>query len=284
MRRRLRVLPVLCAIVIAGCGKSSPTSPLTAGATISGSVIGPASGPSTGGQAAPSSGMVVAVAGTSVSTTVDQNDNFTLTNVPASNVDLKFSGTGVSSQIALGAIGAGERVSVTVNREGSSISLESIRRMGGDVEQLEGRIDGLPPTTAAGTFTIAGQNVQTDANTKFFKGEASASFADLQLGMRVHVKGTPNAGGVLAAEVRIQNVNTDLSVQVEGLIANFTGVAAAFQFTVNGRLIKGDLTTVLQEGTVFAALVNGARVEVKGQLKDGFIFATKIEVEGPDTP
>ena len=276
--RRFILLCLPAALLITGCG-GSPTSPANGGATISGAVVGPAG--STGGssQTAPSSGLTVSVVGTGPRATVDSTDNFTLTNVPAGNVDLQFSGQGMNAQVPLGTIAASEKVSVTVMRNGASMTLDCIRRMGGDSEQLEGRIDGLPPATAAGTFTISGQSVQTDTNTKFFKGDAAATFADMAIGMRVHVKGTPNATGVLAREVRIQNVNVDLGVEVEGLIADFTGTAASFQFTVNGRTIKGDATTVFETGTLFTSLVNGARVEVHGKIMDGFIFATKIEVE-----
>jgi hypothetical protein len=269
---------------VVGCGKASPTSPLIGGATISGSLVGSAGSSTIGSGAAqataPSAGVVVSVVGGLASTTVDANDHFTLTNVPAGNVDLRFTGMGLGSQVTLGAIGAAEHVSVTITRNGSSLALDMIRHGDGDREELEGRVDGLPPTTAAGTFTISGQSVQTDANTKFFKGDAAGTFADLALGVRVHVKGTPNATGVLASTVRIQNTNADLGVEVEGLIADFSGVATAFQFTVNGRTVQGDQTTVFDEGTTFASLVNGARVEVKGLIKDGFIFATKVEVEG----
>jgi len=226
-----------------------------------------------------SAGMTVSVAGTSLTTTVDTNDAFTLKDVPAGDVDLQFTGAGMSSTVALGTIHEGDHASVTVRRNGASMSLDCIRLMGGAGEELEGLIDGLPPTTPAGTFTVSGQNVQTDANTTFLKGNAPATFADLQIGQRVHVKGTPNASGVLAASVRIQNVNTDAPVHLEGLIADFSGTATAFQFTVNGHLVMGDATTVFEEGTVFANLVNGAHVEVKGVLGNGFVQATRIEVE-----
>jgi hypothetical protein len=256
---------------VVGCGKASPTSPLSGSATITGSLVG---------SAAPSAGVAVSVVGGGAGATVDATNHFTLTNVPSGNVSLKFSGTGLGSQVTLGTIGAAEKVSVTITRNGSSLTLEMIHHRNGDRDEVEGPVDGLPPTTAPGTFTVSGLPVQTNANTKFFKGDAAGTFADLAVGLRVEVKGTPSATGVLASTVKIQRATPDPGVEVDGLIAGFSGVPTAFQFTVNGQTVKGDQTTVFDEGTTFASLVNGARVKVKGLSQTGFIFATKIDVEG----
>jgi hypothetical protein len=95
----------------------------------------------------------------------------------------------------------------------------------------------------------------------------------------VHVKGTPNANGVLAQIVRIQNTNIDISFNVAGTVSNLTGTASDFQFIVDGRLIRGDASTDFPiDGQSFATLANGVRVEVKGQLRIGFLQATRVEV------
>jgi hypothetical protein len=223
--------------------------------------------------------MTVSPVGGGSSATVDVNGNFTLVGVHAgSSVDLKFNGTGVNTQVSLGEIDANEDVTIRITRDGALLKLDRILRRGRDKEELEGRIDGLPPTTAAATFTISGQNVQTDTNTQFFKGSAPATFADLQVGQRVHVSGTPNANGVLAKTVRIQDINIDLEFEVEGTVSALSGTATSFQFIADGRLIKGDASTTFDDGKTFADLANGVRVEVKGQIRIGFILATKIEV------
>jgi hypothetical protein len=63
-----------------------------------------------------------------------------------------------------------------------------------------------------------------------------------------------------------------------GNVSEFTGTAAAFQFKVNGQLIKGDNLTVFFGNSSFAELANGKKVEVKGALKDGYVYATRIHV------
>jgi hypothetical protein len=275
MRRALTLFVPIALFISAACG-GSPTFPSGGTATITGTVVGSAGGSSsTAGSS--SAGTSVSVVGGSANSTVDMNGRFTLTGVRAGdNIELRFRGQGFDVRVTIGQIEGSEDVTITIVRNGQTFVLDRLRRHGRDKEELEGRIDGLPPTTAAGTFTIAGQNVQTDADTKIVKGGAPATFADLQIGMRVHVRGTPNANGVLAKLIIIQNVNVDLGFELEGTISAFTGTASDFNFIVDGRLVKGDATTEFDDIT-FAQLANGVRVEVKGEIRIGFIFARKIE-------
>jgi len=263
MRRVL--LSFLSATVLTiGCG-GTPTSPFAGGATINGNVVGG------------STGMNVGVVGGGPSTTLGSNGTFSLTNVRAGDVSLEFKGAGVNSRVSLGPIERSEQVTVNISREGQNFVVDCIKRHGHDKVEIEGRIDGLPPLTPPGTFTIAGLNIQTNADTQIVKGDAPATFGDLAIGMRVHVRGTPNPLGVLAKIVKIQNTNVDLGVHLEGTISGFSGTILGFQFMLGGKLIKGDATTQFDDGLTFAALADGVKVEVKGQLKLGFIFATKIE-------
>ena len=156
-------------------------------------------------------------------------------------------GSGLDSRISLGQIGGAEDVRVTIVRDGQTLKLESIHRHGHDKVEIEGRIDGLPPTTAAGTFTIAGLNVQTDADTQIRKGDTPATFADLQIGMRVHVRGTPNANGALAKIIVIQNENVDLEFELEGPLGRFIAGKGAValdgvSLTVNEVADRGGVT------------------------------------------
>jgi hypothetical protein len=57
-------------------------------------------------------------------------------------------------------------------------------------QQLEGRVESLPPTTAPNTLVVFGKTVKTDSGTRFEQGGAAKSFADVLIGMRVHVEGT----------------------------------------------------------------------------------------------
>jgi hypothetical protein len=104
--------------------------------------------------------------------------------------------------------------------------------------------------------------------------------------MRVHVKGSAAGGGIAASTVRIQNTNTTIPVNVNGVIDSLTGGATAFEFKIGSRVVKGDgFTQWFGDGDSpesFASLENGARVEVKGQQRDGYIYAVRIHIEDSD--
>jgi hypothetical protein len=60
------------------------------------------------------------------------------------------------------------------------------------------------------------------------------------------------------------------------MISLFTGTASDFSFMLDGKLVRGNASTEF-DGITFAQLANGVRVEVKGEIRIGFIFAKKIE-------
>jgi len=133
-----------------------------------------------------------------------------------------------------------------------------------------------------GSLVVNGRTVTTDVNTLFFLNGAPATFAALAVGQRVHVKGQSSSLSLLASQIHIQNTNVGLPVQINGIVSNFSGTPAAFQFEINGRLIKGDSLTAFFGNSVFADLGDGVRAQVKGQQADGFVYATRIHVGGDE--
>lgn len=272
-------------VVAAACGGkgSSPTSPSGAGnpppasssgsATIAGAVQG----------ALPSS---VAVAGTTVTSPVDAGGRFTLGNVPSGDVQLQFSGGGATVTLPVAAVQPAERIDLVVSVAGASAAIESQVRSGGSGAELEGRVESLPPTTAPLSFKAAGKVVNTGPSTRFQDGSATRSFSDLKIGMRVHVKGTASGDAITATLVELQNSNVDIPVEVNGVIDTLTGAAAAFQFKIGSIVVKGDTNTAFfgdgDKPDTFADLKNGVRVEVKGQQRDGFVYAVRIHINNGD--
>ena len=286
---KLVSLSILLAATLAlpACGRSnSPTSPSTGGsgattATISGTVRAgsPLLAASTG---AAMSGLVVTVVGTNISATVDAADRFTLNGVPPGDATLKFSGAGVDSTVPLAQLRPAETVSLVLSVAGASVSVDSEIRSTPSSQQLEGRVESLPPTTAANTLIVAGKTVKTDSGTRFEQGSATKSFADLLIGMRVHVEGAAAGSDITASLIRIQNTNTWIPVDVNGVIDSFTGTSTMFQFKIGSRQVKGDDLTVFFGNSTFSMLKDGVRVEVKGQQRDGYIYAERIHVNGGD--
>ena len=96
-------------------------------------------------------------------------------------------------------------------------------------------------------------------------------------GYRVHVKGTDRWRRAGRAQVEDSEHQHQHGPQHQRHRLAFPGTIAAFQFTVDGRLVKGDATTEFFGNSAFSDLVNGARVEVKGSQRDGFVYATRMK-------
>ena len=93
----------------------------------------------------------------------------------------------------------------------------TISSRGGKQEQIEGRVEGFP-ATPSGAFVVDGRTVRTTSITSFQLGNSIGSFADLAIGQRVYVTGTSTTGDLVASAVRIQNVQVDLPVTLNGVM------------------------------------------------------------------
>jgi hypothetical protein len=300
MRRLLGTALIVVTALAAACGgKSTPTSPTNdsaapaspgatgSTATITGSVQGASASALLGASSgAALTGVTVTIAGTTIASSVDAGGRFALMNVPPGDVQLQLTGGGANAAVALAAVRAAQTVDIVVMVAGASASIDSEVRSGAGESELEGRVESLPPTMPALTFKAAGRAVRTDSGTRFIDGSVTRTFADLQIGMRVHVKGTLAGDTFSASQVELQNANI-VPVEVNGIIDSVTGTAATFQFRIGSRVVKGDVLTAFfgdgDKPDSFASLKDGARVEVKGQQRDGFVYATRIHINGPDT-
>jgi Domain of unknown function (DUF5666) len=292
--RRVLGFTLVLAVLTAACGGkgSSPTSPsgtsqTGAGAVITGSVQGATAAAFTAASfGAAITGVTVTVVGTNISATVDAGGRFTLMNVPTGTVQLQLTGGGANATVTISTVEASQTIDVVLTVAGASASVESEVRSGAGEAQLEGRVESLPPTMPALSFKAAGRTVKTDSSTRFLDGSQTRTFADLKIGMRVHAKGTLSGDSFTATLVELQNSNTSIPVEVNGVIDTLTGSASAFQFKVGSRVVKGDSQTAFfGDGDTpdsFASLKDGVRVEVKGEQRDGFVYATRIHVNDTD--
>lgn len=294
--KRLLGITLIAALVAAACGGGSPMSPSTAGSQAPGAagsaiIMGSVQGATTSAFTAASNGaaltgVTVTVAGTGISSTVDAGGRFMLMNVPAGTVQLQLTGGGANATVTLSSVQASQTVDVVVAVAGTTASLESEVRSGTGEAELEGRVESLPPTQPALTFKAAGRTVKTDGSTRFVDGSQARTFADLTIGMRVHAKGTLTGNQLTATLVELQNSNTSIPVEVNGVIDTLTGSGSAFSFKVGSRLVKGDASTTFfgdgDKPDTFSDLKEGSRVEVKGEQRDDFVYAVRIHINGSD--
>lgn len=295
MRVKSFAAAVTLAVVAVACGGSSPSpvSPSAPGtpssgmptgftAVVAGTVLAGTSGLTSATTGHAITGLTVSIVGTSISSGLDGTGRFTLTGVPPGDIQIRFSGGGVESTLPVAGVQPSQNITLVVTVSGTAAAIETESRSGAGEDELEARIESLPPTVPSGTFVAGGRTVRTDGSTRIEQGGSTRTFADLAIGMRVHVKGRTSGGDLLASTIEIQNTNTTIPVEINGIIDTVTGTAAAFQFKIGSRVIKGDAsTTFFGDGSAtvtFAALKEGVRVEVKGQQRDGYVYATRIHV------
>ncbi|HSP91060.1 MAG TPA: DUF5666 domain-containing protein, partial [Vicinamibacterales bacterium] len=235
----------------------------------------------------PLAAMAARVVGTPISAPVGAGGGFSLEGVPEGDVQLRFVGSGVDASVALTPVRPGDVVSLLVGVAGATAMVQSESRNAGGKVELEGRVESL--TASPESLVVAGRTVTTNGATAIRdSNDGTKTFADLAIGQRVHVKGTLGADGIIADSILIQNTITTIPVNVNGVVESLSGTEGDFTFLIGSREIHGNGDTVLygDDGVLlpFAALVNGARVEVKGEMRDGFVFAVRIHVNGPMEP
>jgi Domain of unknown function (DUF5666)/Carboxypeptidase regulatory-like domain len=204
--RREFVLSLLISVGLAVLSCSDRESPTSAGsassgrATISGTLLAAGDGPAGRGAAAgePLANVTVRVASTGRTTQTDAAGQFTFTDLAPGAVNLEIRGPGLSTTATVAASPGTTRVTVTVGRGRSTVT---VRPRG-----LEGTIASI----AAPNFTLKSSRgmitIQTDGSTQLRKRGAILAFGDLKVGQKAEVDGKRQPdGSVLAGEVEVED-------------------------------------------------------------------------------
>ena len=289
MSRWIGVL-ALVAFACAACGGDAPPTPAGPSSTETSSVTQGAKilGNVSAGQ--PLGALSARVAGTSISSPVGSGGGFSLDNVPAGAVQLQFVGSGVDASVALSPVRPGDVVSLLVGVAGATAMIQSESRNAGGKVELEGRIEAFPVEDGdqEDNLVVAGRTVEVTPETGIWKGNAKIDFEDLQIGQRVHVKGTLDNEAFVADSITLQNTNEWIPVNVNGIVEVLNTPPPSdgfdFRFQIGSRVIQGDDETKFYGDDDVPMgpedLNNGQRVEVKGELRDGFVYAFRIHING----
>ena len=288
---RWTIVLALVAIGCAACGGDAPQTPagpstsapgassVTQGARILGNVSA----------GTPLAAMAAQVVGTPLSAPVNAVGGFSLEGVPEGQVQLRFVGSGVDASVALSPVRQGDVVSVLVGVAGATATIQSESRNAGGKVELEGRIESLPPTQPVDHLLVSGRLIGTiPGTTEIRLGSAKVEFGAFEIGQRVHIKGTLGTDKIVADSILIQNTNTWIPVNVNGTVESLDEPPLAtdmeFSFQIGSRVIQGDDETEFygdnDSHPTLSDLKDGQRVEVKGEQRDGFVYAVRIYING----
>jgi hypothetical protein len=232
----------------------------------------------------PLSGVTVRVTPSGPSAQSDASGNFTLTGVPAGNVELEFTRADINARGSV-VLASGSNA-ITASITGATAVITPRGHAG---EEIEGLVQSV--NAGAGSLVVVDQRLGTvtvtiSASTILRKGNAAITLSILASGMRVHVKAMLQGDGTyLATEILLQDQNVGGESEAEGSVASVNSAAGTFVVTTASGPITvrtGPSTTYKKKGSTasFADIAVGVMVEAEGTLQsDGSILARKVTIE-----
>ena len=213
--------------------------------------------------------------GFSSSAMVDAVGRFTVADVPADNIELRFTGVDVDAVLLLTAVGPAQTVRIAVTVEGTTATLESEQRTSlGDQVTLSGTI--ASRDTSARAIGVSGVTVVVPAGTPIANGPITLTFADLTIGSQVEVGGMALNGRIVADQVEVVGAATGLLATRSGPVSALTGSCPSLTFDVEGTTVVTDGSTVFEDG-VCVDLADGVTVEVTGVAGETAVRALAVE-------
>lgn len=286
MRGALRLinrgLLVSLTLMAVACGDWRPPSPVdpsqwdpSSGATVNGTVQGIGNA-----LTAAATTMTVTVEGTDISVRVDGNGRFTLDGVPTGTVQLRFVGPGADATLTIENVGTSDTVNLVVTVQGATVTVvfEEVVTVSGKVE-LEGLISEIDPEGTTRTWTVRGKRVKVPEGVEIRAGSTGLEFDDLEVGQRVHVRGTAIDGEVVATLVIVQGWEEDgtdddddededkgQNVNVKGTASDVVTGCPNVQFKIAGWTVETNASTDWKKGGC-GGLAAGSYLHVKGRVQ-----------------
>src|SRR6266404_4386705 len=171
-------------------------------------------------------------------------------------------------------------VTITISIVGSTAVVTPRGHAG---EEIEGPVQSVnAPVSSLVVLDkrLGAVTVKTDSTTLIRHGEATLTFPQIQVGMRVHVKALLQTdGSYLATEIKLQDDKIGGEQDVTGSVASVNTAAKSFVVTtVSGPVtVKTDSSTTFKKkgsSGSFSDVVGGATVEVEATLQaDGSVLA-----------
>jgi hypothetical protein len=206
-----------------------------------------------------------------------------------SSSSMTGSPTSPSSPTAPTAPAPGNTAGATINGMIAPSIASSVAGVAGDARTSD--VSGVATVQVMGTNVSSGidqfgrfslKDVPAGSAQLRFTGsraDATTAVNGLASGQAVSIVVTVSGSqAVVVSDSRSPNAE----IPINGTINGLTGSAAAFEFTIEGRLIRGDASTQFfgdgNRADSFTNLLNGGRVEAKTQARDGFFYAVRIHI------
>jgi hypothetical protein len=147
------------------------------------------------------SGVTVTVSGAGLTATTDGTGRFSLTNVPAGQVTLQFTGAATGT-MSLDDVAEHDTIQIQVHVQNGQVEDEQAQAGNGAEEQLEGKI--VSVNGGAHSFVIGKITVMVPSTATIRHGSQTLTFSNLIASARVHVKGSLTGSTLTATRVEVQ--------------------------------------------------------------------------------
>lgn len=268
------------ALVAAGCGGSSavtgpdeaPGSVLGA-AVVQGTVLGGSFAASSGDVSALSGGgtLTVTVEGTSISTTVDEEGEFILTQVPAGTITLIFEGPGIHARLTVSGLVDGQVLSLECTVTGSSVEVTTPARC---TPTKKTKITGILESKTGTELVVDGHRVDASEVRKVWRGGSRTELGYVDVGEKIKVWGTLRGDGVLVAEeIKALSNGKEEWVVLEGQITSVVSSAGDIHANPNsgsgscGTASAGGVHANPNRSACPTFYVDGVKVKTNGSTK-----------------
>jgi Domain of unknown function (DUF5666) len=225
------------------------------------------------------------VVGTSLSAQVAGNGRFTLSRVPVTNVQLRFTGPGTNATLPLGTLQEGATISIRVMINGTTATLQGSddddpddaddaddaddeADDADDEDDDEDEADELEITARVSekngacpsiTFRAGSRPVQTNGGT-FFRRVTCELLVNGQL---VEVEGPLVSGVLRAEEVQLEDAQ---GIERRGAVSGLVGNCPSLTFTVAGQVFFTNGTTEFKD-LPCDGIANGLVVRADGHMQ-----------------
>lgn len=297
------LLASMAGMTASGCGGGSSAvtgpddrPPVAGSSVLHGAVLAPGiSGASAAAGVSALSGgggWIVSVAGTGLSSEVDQDGRFVLAGVPEGSVTVKIEGPGVSAEVVVSGLVGGQVTSVEIRISGASAQLASAPKCSPSAETyFSGNLDQIAGTE----LVVSGRRVDVSQLRKVWRGESRIQLSELSLGEKVKVWGVLRGDAVVLAE-EIAALTADGNktwitfsgkvdlVEGKGFLPNPTPSKPSYPaLYVAGRKVKTDAGTHFKwsDATPLdpAQIRAGDQAYVEGwSLPEGYVQATRLVI------
>jgi hypothetical protein len=215
--------------------------------------------------------VTVTVEGTSLTTAVDEEGGFILTQVPSGTVTLIFEGPDVNARVTVSGLVDGQVLSLECTVTGATVEITTPPQC---ASTKKTKITGILESKSGTQLVVGGQRVDASEVRKVWRGGSRTELEYVEVGEKVKVWGTLKGDGVLVAEeIKALRNGTAEWIVLEGRITSVVSSTGGIHANPNsgsgscGTASTGSVHANPHTSSCPTFYVDGVKVKTNGSTK-----------------